>query len=64
MRNHYIELASRRVSDLKGVITYYEEVLKTEIAEWERKEYSKCLEKSRSELVAEEAHLQWVIENV
>lgn len=64
MRNHYIELASRRVSELKGVIAYYEEVLKNEIAEWERKEYSKCLEKSRAELVAEEAHLQWVIENV
>lgn len=64
MRNHYIELASRRVSDLKGVIAYYEEVLKTEIADWECKEYSKCLEKSRAELVAEEAHLQWLIENI
>lgn len=64
MRNHYIELASRRVSDLKGIIAYYEEVLKNEIAEWERKEYSKGLEKSRAELVDAEAHLQWVIENV
>lgn len=53
MRNHYIELASRKVSDLKN-----------EIADWERKEYSKCLEKSRAELVDAEAHLQWVIENV
>ncbi len=64
MRNHYIELASRKVSDLKGVIAYYEEVLKNEIAEREREEYSKCLEKSRAELVDAEAHLQWVIENV
>ncbi|ABR24511.1 hypothetical protein phi1p003 [Escherichia phage Phi1] len=64
MRNHYIELASRKVSDLKGVIAYYEEVLKNEIADWERKEYSKFLEKSRAELVDAEAHLQWVIENV
>ncbi|EPR6132987.1 hypothetical protein ACU7KR_002218 [Escherichia coli] len=64
MRNHYIELASRKVSDLKGVIAYYEEVLKNEIADWERKEYSKRLEKSRAELVDAEAHLQWVIENV
>lgn len=64
MRNHYIELASRKVSDLKGVIAYYEEVLKNEIADWERKEYRKCLEKSRAELVDAEAHLQWVIENV
>lgn len=64
MRNHYIELASRKVSDLKGVIAYYEEVLKNKIADWERKEYSKCLEKRRAELVDAEAHLQWVIENV
>ena len=31
MRNHYIELASRKVSDLKGVIAYYEEVLKKKL---------------------------------
>lgn len=53
MRNHYIELTSRKVADLKN-----------EIADWERKEYSKCLEKSRAELVAEEVHMQWLIENV
>lgn len=63
MKQHYIELAQRKVSDLTGMIAYYESALASDLEAWERKEYTKCLENTKIELAHAQAHLDYIIAN-
>lgn len=59
-KEHYKQLNEKKLSDLKGQLEYVENALKSDLEEWERKEFLQSQKQYQNDIQNQEKHIEYL----